>query len=571
MGDTQVKYTLTLQDLLTQKLDAADSSAKRFDSTMGGLQNSLNRVGAAVGIGLGLQAVKNFAKEVIDAGSQVENAQIGLTTLLKDSQGAKEVIANTMEDAMKTPFAFEGLLAANKALIAAGSSAQAARATVLDLSNAIAATGGGDVELERMVVNLQQIKTTGKATAMDIKQFAYAGINIYEVLGRAYGKHADQMKGVEVTYDQLRYALRKAHEEGGLYANGLENMANATSVGISNLGDALFQLKVKIFNDVKPAVTDLVATGMDMIKWLGQAWSWTLRNREMLFGLAKGIIFGVVAFKAYKIAIQASIFWQKIQYASINLLGDGFLKAGAATKFFAGGLSMIGNAIKANPIGLVVTAITALATAYFAFSGSAKDATRENDKLNVSLSETISGAMRRREQWIDVVEGQLAGMKVGGKERMAYFKKEVDAETKGLLDQLNTLNAAKNAKVYDKRSGLSVKSLTGDAALQNERDYQEAIAELRVLDDFRQSGFKKRTKNSPDDMSNLPPPAPKSTKDTNKVTGNKSTNITIHINNLVKEFTIKTVTFNESPDKAKELIAQALISAVNDSQRVAGI
>src|SRR5690349_3532804 len=101
MGDTQVKYTLTLQDLLTQKLDAADASAKRFDTTMGGIQSSLNKVGAAIGIGLGIQAVKNFGKEVIDAGTQVENAQIGLTTLLKDSQGAKEVISNTMQDAQK--------------------------------------------------------------------------------------------------------------------------------------------------------------------------------------------------------------------------------------------------------------------------------------------------------------------------------------------------------------------------------------------------------------------------------------------------------------------------------------
>lgn len=570
MSDTQVKYTLTLQDLLTQKLDAANASANRFESTMGGVQNTLNKVGAAVGIGLGIQGAKNIAKEIVDAGTTVENAQIGLTTLLKDGRGAKEVIANTMEDAQKTPFAFEGLLAANKALIGAKESAKGARQTVLDLGNAIAATGGGDVELQRMVVNLQQIKNTGKATAMDIRQFAYAGINIYEVLGQAYGKHAEQMKGVEVTYDQLRYALRKAHEEGGLYANGLENMANATSVGLSNLGDAMFQLKVKIFNDVKPAITDMIATGMDFVKWLGQTWSWTLRNREMLFGLAKGIIFGVVAFKAYKLAIQSAVFWEKIQYASINLLGDGFLKAGGATKFFAGGLSMIGNAVKANPLGLVLTVITALTTAYFAFGGSAKDATRENDKLNVSLSESISAGAQRREQWIDVMEGQFAGMGIKGKARLAQFKKEVDAEGLTLLDAIKANQDKMKAKGFDKRTGMQAFTMAKEEREALERENRGYFAELQVLEGFKGRGYKKRN-NSPDD-GGLPPPTPKSGKgETSKVTGNKSTTITIHINNLIKEFTIKTVTFNESPDKAKQLIAQALISAVNDSQKVAGI
>jgi hypothetical protein len=34
-----------------------------------------------------------------------------------------------------------------------------------------------------------------------------------------------KVKDLEVSYDLLRFALQKAHQEGGLYANGLENMA----------------------------------------------------------------------------------------------------------------------------------------------------------------------------------------------------------------------------------------------------------------------------------------------------------------------------------------------------------
>lgn len=566
MGDTNVRYTLSLSDLLSGKLSQASGEAQRLDGHMGNLQGTIGKVAGALGIAFGIQQIKNMGMAVIDAGSKVEDARVGLTTMLKDAAQARQVISNTMEDATTTPFAFEGLLQANKALISANVNAKEARATVLDLANAIAASGGGDVELQRMVFNLQQIKNLGKASAVDIKQFGIAGINIYEALARAFGKHAEDMKGVEVTYDQLRYALKKAHDEGGLYANGLENMANNTSVGISNLGDAMFKLKVDIFNELKPAITELIATGMDAIAWLRSSWEWTYRNREMLLGLAKGVLIGVAVFKAYKLAIQAAVVWQKIQWASINLLGDGFLKANAATKLFAGGLNMIGTAVKANPIGLLVTVIGSLAAAYFAFSGSAKDATRENDKLNMSLMESITSSTQRREQWIDVIDEKLKGMNAAN--RLKEFRAEVDAEGKTLLQAIDANKAKMESKIFDQRVGMQTYAVAKADREAIEKENRGYFAELDVLERFKKQGFKRRRKT--DDNGTIPPPAPTSGKSSSKVTGSRSVNIKIDIGNLINEFTVKTTTINESTKKITELVTQALLAAVNDSQNVAG-
>ena len=57
------------------------------------------------------------------------------------------------------------------------------------------ATGGGNDELTRMASNLQQIKNAGKATAMDIRQFAYAGIDVYGILADYLGKTTEE--GIE--------------------------------------------------------------------------------------------------------------------------------------------------------------------------------------------------------------------------------------------------------------------------------------------------------------------------------------------------------------------------------------
>lgn len=233
---------------------------------MDSLKGSVMSLGAAMGVTFGVAGIGIFINKVVQAGSVVENATIGLTTLLKDQAEAAQVIKNTMDDATKTPFSFEGLLAANKALISADVNAKQARTDVLNLANAIAATGGGNDELQRMVVNLQQIKNTGVATALDIKQFAYAGVNVYKVLEAAGIKTGE---GIKITYEQLTKALDKAHQQGGIYFNGLENMAGATSVKISNVGDSLFQMFNDIFVEVKPMVDEVlngVLGGIEAIK-----------------------------------------------------------------------------------------------------------------------------------------------------------------------------------------------------------------------------------------------------------------------------------------------------------------
>jgi tape measure domain-containing protein len=564
MGDTNVRYTLSLNDLLTGKLDSASQSANKLDSHMGNLQSTIGKVGAALGVAFGLQQMKNFAMSVVDAGSQVENAQTGLTTLLKSSSEAKDVIKNTMEDATKTPFAFEGLLSANKALISANASAGEARKTVLDLANAIAATGGGDNELQRMVVNLQQIKNVGKATALDIKQFAFAGINIYEVLGRAVGKHAKDMVGVEVSYDLLTKALAKAHSASGLYANGLENMAGNTSVQISNLGDALFQLKVRMFNDLKPAIDSLINAGQNMIKWLSSAWEWTKRNKDMIFALGKGVVAGVIAFKALKLAMQASVLWSKIQYASIVLLGDGFLTAGVGTKFFAGTLQMLKTAMLTNPIGLLAVAVGALAVAFSLMGDSTDKATVSLDNFNVSLIKT--------DLYIDKVQGKLSkGLYTDQSamiDKMSF--EELSKYSTDMLDRQKEISA-KIAENEATISGLIQKGAT-IANLDKERELEEAnkmlTGNLSNLKDARAKAEQR--------LKTMPKPTLTNTtldatmKQTAKVTGNRSINIKIDIGNLINEFTIKATTINESAGKIKDLVTQVLLSAVNDSQIVAG-
>ncbi|WP_204270488.1 hypothetical protein, partial [Enterobacter hormaechei] len=123
-----------------------------------------------------LSALKDGIGRMLSGTFQKEQDIVGLTTFL-GKKGATDAYSNIRKDADVTPYDTASLLQGNRSLIAAGLNAKDAREDTMNLANAISAVGGGNAELARMAANMQQIKTVGKASAIDIKQFGYVGIN----------------------------------------------------------------------------------------------------------------------------------------------------------------------------------------------------------------------------------------------------------------------------------------------------------------------------------------------------------------------------------------------------------
>ena len=212
------------------------------------------------------ESLKEIAKAGVEYNAQIEKYQTALTTLTGSAEEANKIIEQIKKDAASTPFDVNGLVQANQLLISAGVSSDKAREDILALGNAISATGGGNEELQRMAVNLQQIKNVGKASALDIKQFAYAGIDVYGLLADSMGITREEASQLDVTYEDLTKALRKAAEDGGKYAGAMEAQSRTFNGQVSNLKDNLDQLignaMTPLFNllrdDILPIVNELI-------------------------------------------------------------------------------------------------------------------------------------------------------------------------------------------------------------------------------------------------------------------------------------------------------------------------
>lgn len=540
-----VSYVLSLRDQLTPGIEKANIATNKLEGSIGSLQSSLGGLAGAFGVAFGTAGIVAMGSAIVSAGSKVEDARVGLTTLLKDGDEAARVIQNTMQDALKTPFAFEGLLNANKALISADETADGARETILNLANAISATGGGDDELNRMVVNLQQIKNVGQASALDIKQFAYAGINLYKVLADAGIKVEKGAKDQKITYEEIAGALKKAHEAGGIYYNGLENMANNTSVQISNLGDLTFQLAVRMFDDLKPAITGVIETASSFIATLGQMWDWSVRNRDAIQEVGTYLVVAGGAFLTYKaimLGVIASsklmLFWEAVQLASINILGDAYLVASTKEIILAAAQWALNVAMTANPIGLIIAGLAALvAGVMYAYNHFEK------------FRATLWAVWATIKEFASIVTDAFGAL---WKVIHGTFTLNAGEIHDGMMQGIDVIANAGN------RLGKAFKGGWDDGVADFAKDQNTGTAKKGLV-----PTGKKTTGTKP-----VGTRAPAENK--TKATGSKSVTINVTIKDLIGEYNSNVTNIKEASAEVRAQVVQALTSAVNDFQIVAG-
>ena len=265
-AEAQLKTTASA---LKSANNGMDSFGKSAGSTGSGLTAALTKsqlLASAISTlsTAALSGAKQFVSMGIEYNAQIESYRVGLTNMLGDAQAANEAMAAIQEDAARTPFSVDSLTQANQLLISAGENAEYSRKVIMALGDAVSATGGGNVELSRMAANLQQIANVGKASAIDIKQFAYAGINVYQVLADYTGKTVQEVQNMTISYDVLSQALIAASEEGGRYYNAMDTQSQTMNGRVSTLKDNVSQLAGLMTGDLSSGIGVVISSLNDM-------------------------------------------------------------------------------------------------------------------------------------------------------------------------------------------------------------------------------------------------------------------------------------------------------------------
>lgn len=239
-------------DSLAGRMKAAEAGSKMFAAGL-----------ATIGVA-GIAAAGFGVKFAAD----LETMEMGFVTLLGSTEKARAAMDMIKRDAAKTPFELAGLTNANQLLTSVTGNANQSERMLLNVGKALTAMGKGQPELDRIIVNLQQIGAVGHASAIDIKQFAFAGIPIYKMINeeiKGTGKNFEDMqKNGEFTFEFMEKMFNKAGEGSGKFARAFELQGGTFNQLMSNFHDnvgimaADIVRQTGIFEGVKKALSGLI-------------------------------------------------------------------------------------------------------------------------------------------------------------------------------------------------------------------------------------------------------------------------------------------------------------------------
>lgn len=214
---------------LTGSIISANAASAAFSSTLGLVTGAIGSV---------VDASTEFVKQGLASARTLESQEIGFKALLGSAEEAERVINRIKKEAKATPFELLGLSENTQALTAITKDGDKALDVLLDIGDAIALSGKGGAELNRVILNLQQIAATGQVTAIDLKQFRSA-IPIFNDILSAAGLTSEELQNSESAAEDLFRAFDLAASEGGIAFEAMAQQAETANGRLSNLGDSI--------------------------------------------------------------------------------------------------------------------------------------------------------------------------------------------------------------------------------------------------------------------------------------------------------------------------------------------
>lgn len=244
----EVKIKVSAQDDASQKLDNVADKVERLGG--GTIKNALgNATAASTAFAAGLAAVGTglgfVGGAMLKQAGNFEQTKIGFTTMLGSAEAAENKLRELSDFAVRTPFTLPGVETAAKKLLAMGFSADELLPTLKDVGDVASGLGLRQDGFDRLILNLGQVRTQGKLTGRDLRDFAINGVPLVEVLSKQLGVAksaiADMVSEGQISDAMVTAAFRSMASEGGKFANLMEKQAQSMLGMWSNVQDTFIR------------------------------------------------------------------------------------------------------------------------------------------------------------------------------------------------------------------------------------------------------------------------------------------------------------------------------------------
>ncbi len=257
---------------------------------------------------------------VVNQAAKFEQTTTAFTTLLGSEELALAKLKELSDFAARTPFTIPGVERAARQLLAVGFEADELIPILKNVGDVSAGLGLGEEGLQRLILNLGQVKTQGKLTGRELRDFAVAGVPLLDELakgirdgsielaeqnvvirrgGKAYIEQANNAKitkeevaglvsAGKIGFAQVEQAFANMSSEGGRFFDLMDKQSKTFLGQVSNIQDSLIKI-ARIMGEVLLPVAKKVAGALQNVASFFESHPTVAKYATILLAVATGL------------------------------------------------------------------------------------------------------------------------------------------------------------------------------------------------------------------------------------------------------------------------------------------
>ena len=599
-------YQFNIGGNLLAKMEGMIDSTGRFRAKIEDCNNWLGRLTntfAALDMASNyVEKINGVFSGITEAGAAAELQLMNLKTLFGgNAEAANDMYERISEYGKVTPYDKAGLIEAQRTMMSFGIEGEKAFETLKQIGDIAMGDSG---KMQSLSLAFAQMSSTGKLTGQDLMQMVNAGFNPLQEISKQTGKSVAELKKEmergAISVGMVESAFQSATSEGGLFHNAIAEASETTAGKMASIQDSIEEVKVKIFNtfqdllvgfntftqilipisQIVPLFTG-IWSGMKTIKNLQWASMWSgiktkIYNAYTTLGMYNGYLsVGKVQNLGFrKNVLQSAValarfatvgVWNAVKGLGayiLSLVTSGSMSvkfSGIASGAFKTFALAAKTAIASIPIiGWVALGITAVAS-LVSYLWNKFDAVGEflsgmGGRIMSCFLPCLSIIISFKRYWQSIKDAFTEGGIIEGIKRIGFVIIDaILAPWQGFLEMIEGVTGLKIAgKGADWIAGLRERLETSTRVEKKKEEKPKGNGDETEIE----------TPETPEE--NNPTGSTLGTVGSNSESSGKVRSITVNVEKLVERFEIHTTNMQGDMSRVKDMVSEALLSALND-------
>lgn len=307
-------------------------------------------------------SLKSVVKSGLDYNRSMESYLTNFKVMLGDEQLAAEKLEEIRRMAASTPFSLSDLTEGTQTLLQFGVAADDTTGVLKRLGDI--SLGNAD-KLQTLVRAYGKMSSAQKVTLENVNMMIDAGFNplnqICDATGESMSALYKRISDGKVSFNELEAAVAAATSEGGQFYNGMLEASQTFNGRLSTLKDNVAALTGELTSGLFSALGDIIVKANELVVSITEDDSKMAALKETIGVLTAAVVAVTAAVLSYKAIVAATTTITALCTAATTAKAAADKAAGAGAKGLAVAQAALNAVLSANPIGLVVAALAALA------------------------------------------------------------------------------------------------------------------------------------------------------------------------------------------------------------------